>query len=225
MARIDWAASRRLGRVPKGIALNELRPAEFLGELDPMVGVYASAMNADRWTLPGRRQLMNQHVNFPEFRAIAARRPRRGTLVGFAYGFRGSAGQWWYDSVRMALASDAGIGPDAAQAWMGDCMEIAEVHVHPRFQRRGIGTGMLAQLTDGRSEQTALLSTPDRESTARRLYRQLGFTDLLIGYYFPGGSPPYAIMGALLPLRDPKVAPGSPGADIGARHPASPSVW
>jgi GNAT superfamily N-acetyltransferase len=178
-------------------------------------------MNADRWTLPGRRELMNQHASFPAFRAIAARRPRRGTLVGFAYGFHGATGQWWYDSVRMALASSSGIGQDATQAWMADCVEIAEVHVHSKYQHQGIGTRMLTQLTGGRTEQTALLSTPDRESTARRLYRQLGFSDLLTGYRFPGGSPPYAIMGALLPLRDRRGSPASPGA----RQSASPSIW
>ncbi len=159
---------------------------------------------------------MRQHAGYPAFQAIAARRPRRGTLVAFAYGFRGAAGQWWYDCVRSALTTDT--GPEATNTWMADCMEVAEVHVHPRYQRHGIGTRMLAQLTAGRQEHAALLSTPDRESTARRLYRQLGFGDLLTGYRFPGGSPPYAIMGAVLPLRNPAARPGTPQS-------ASPSIW
>ena len=66
---------------------------------------------------------------------------------------------------------------------------------------------MLTTLTSGRPERTAVLSTPDRDSTARRLYRRMGFSELLTGYNFPGGSPPYIVMGAQLPLRDPTAAP------------------
>lgn len=207
--------------MPKAIVLSELTPLEFLTVLEPLAAVYASAMNAERWTLPGRRDLMRQHACYPFFRAIVARRPRRGalreTIVGFAYGFHGCAGQWWYDSVSSALI--AGQDPRPARAWLADCMEVAEVHVHPRHQAHGIGTRMLATLTGGRPEPAALLSTPDRETPARHLYRRLGFADLLTGYRFPGGSPPYAIMGAPLPLPGIAAAPGT------TPRSASPSIW
>jgi ribosomal protein S18 acetylase RimI-like enzyme len=72
--------------------------------------------------------------------------------------------------------------------------------VHPDYQARGIGRRMLLALTSGRREQTALLSTRDGETRARRLYRSLGFADLLTAFMFPGGGPPYAVMGAALPL-------------------------
>jgi ribosomal protein S18 acetylase RimI-like enzyme len=74
------------------------------------------------------------------------------------------------------------------------------VHVHPDFQARGIGRRMVLTLTDGRSERTAVLSTRDAQTRARRLYRSLGFADLLTGFLFPGGGPAYAVMGAALPL-------------------------
>ena len=45
-----------------------------------------------------------------------------------------------------------------------------------------------------------MLSTADAESRARQLYRGVGFTDLLTGFRFAGGEPPYAVMGAKLPL-------------------------
>jgi hypothetical protein len=52
-------------------------------------------------------------------------------------------------------------------------------------------------------ERTALLSTRDADSPARRLYRGTGFVDLLTDFhFFPGGEPPYAVMGAELPLRN-----------------------
>lgn len=179
-------------------SLTRLRHAEFLSEVDVLAAIYRDAMNAAASTLPGRRDLMRRHSSYPEFRAVRVRTEPEGQVVGFAYGFRGEVGQWWFDAVWTALRRSA--GPGATRAWLSDCMEIAEVHVLPGFQRSGIGTSMLMALTRDRAERTAVLSTPDQETTARRLYRRLGFTDLLTGYSFPGGSPPYAIMGAPLPL-------------------------
>jgi len=95
----------------------------------------------------------------------------------------------------------AASGNAVATRWLADAMEIAEVHVRPQFQRQGIGRRLMLTLTAGRTERTAILSTQDCDSTARRLYRSLGFTDLLTSFVFPGGGPPYAVMGATLPLR------------------------
>jgi GNAT superfamily N-acetyltransferase len=121
-----------------------------------------------------------------------------GDVIAFAYGFHGGSGQWWHDLVRSALISSSGHG--AATEWLDDSFEVAEVHVHPQYQRRGIGRRMLYRLTGGRAERTAVLSTMDANSPARRLYRSLGFTDLLTGYRFSGAPVPYAVMGAALPL-------------------------
>ena len=72
----------------------------------------------------------------------------------------------------------------------------------PDHQGHGIGASVLLRLTSGRPERTALLSTRDADTPARRLYRGTGFTDLLTAFrFFPGGEPPYAVMGAELPLR------------------------
>jgi len=203
--------------MPTAIALRELRSAEFVGELDRLLAIYASAMDADPALLPGRRELMRRHVSYPAFQALHATSPEPGgPVIGFAYGFHGEPGQWWYDSVWSALARTA--SPAFAAGWLTDCMEVAEVHVDKEHQRSGIGTMMLRGLTAGRPERTAVLSTPDRDTTARRLYRRLGFADLLTGYSFPGGSPPYAVMGAPLPLRDPTAAATLPWS-------ARPSIW
>jgi GNAT superfamily N-acetyltransferase len=124
--------------------------------------------------------------------------PSLGDVIAFAYGFHGGSGQWWHDLVRSALISRSGC--DAAIEWLDDSFEVAEVHVHPEYQRRGIGRRMLYRLTGGRAERTAVLSTMDTNSPARRLYRSLGFTDLLTDYRFSGAPVPYAVMGAALPL-------------------------
>ncbi len=198
----------------------ELSRADFVSELDALTAVYAAAMRPDPGQLPGRRSIMEQHAGYRGFRALAVTADavgqadgpgRRGRLwrpgkpgkpdqiVGFSYGFSGADGQWWHDVVAAALTARTGAA--AAAAWLTDSLEIAEVHVHPDFHSRGIGRSLVLGLAAGRQERTAVLSTQDAESAARRLYRGLGFADLLTGYSFPGSAVPYAVMGAALPLR------------------------
>ncbi|MGI9008069.1 MAG: GNAT family N-acetyltransferase [Streptosporangiaceae bacterium] len=202
-------------------ALFELGPGGFLGEIDVMLDIYADAMDADAGLLPGRRELMRRHAGYPGFRALQviaapAGIGPRDRVLGFSYGFHGESGQWWYDAVASVLSRT--LGPELAGQWLADSLEVAEVHVRSGQQRGGLGTRMLTALTAGRTERTAMLSTPDRDTTARRLYRRLGFADLVTGYSFPGGSPPYAVMGAVLPLRDLAVPVRPPRS-------ASPSAW
>jgi GNAT superfamily N-acetyltransferase len=156
-------------------------------------------MDTPAFQLPGRRAIMDRHLGYPRFRCIAATKgDEPGSIIAFAYGFHGAAGQWWHDLVGTAVT--AAMGPALASAWLADSFEIGEVHVHPDYQRRGIGRRMLRTLTTGRPERTAVLSTRDAASPARHLYRTLGFTDLLTQFCFPGGPEPYAVMGAPLPL-------------------------
>ena len=212
--------------------------AGFLAELDTLVEVYAAAMRPPREQVPGRRAIMERHSQFPSFRAVVVTAPPtppgtgdgpgpppgsgppgsgwlpgtgRLPIIAFSYGFHGADGQWWHDLVRSALTRMGGY--DLAQAWLADSFEVAEVHVHPDYQGRGIGRRMVPALLHPRLERTALLSTQDVDSRARRLYRRLGFGDLLTGYRFPGTDPPYAVMGAALPLRPgppPQPRPGPP---------------
>ena len=130
----------------------------------------------------------------------------RPTLAGFAYGFHGLAGQWWHDVVTENVTAER--GREAAGHWLGDSFEIAEVHVRPDHQGRGTGRAMMHALATGRPERTAVLSTPDGQTRARRLYRSLGFADLLPSFSFPGGGPRYTIMGAVLPLWDEPLSAG-----------------
>ena len=177
----------------------EVGPDGFRARLAEFAAIYGAAMSADPAVLPGRRAIMERHAGYPAFRALAVSAGPGGPAIAFSYGFRGAAGQWWHDVVTAGITAASGRG--AAAAWTGDALEVAEVHVCPEHQRRGIGRAMLLTLTRGRAEQTAMLSTADADSGARRLYRSLGFTDLLTGYSFPGNGTPYAVMGARLPLR------------------------
>jgi GNAT superfamily N-acetyltransferase len=182
------------------LSVCELSPGEFTARLDRLITVYAAAMRPPAEMLPGRRSIMVGHAAYPGFRALTAAENGSGETVGFGYGFRGVPGQWWHDTVARAL--NFAHGAAVAGAWLNDSFEVAELHVVPEFQGRGIGSGLLLRLTSDRPERTALLSTRDADSPARRLYRGVGFTDLLTGFeFFPGGEPPYAVMGAELPLQ------------------------
>ena len=188
--------------------VSELGPGEFVTRLDGVISVYAAAMRPAADTLAGRRSILAGHAAYAGFRALTVADDESGEPVGFSYGFRGAPGQWWYDTVARALAATG--GRQAAAAWLDDAFEVAELHVAPEYQGSGIGSGLLLRLTSGRPERTAVLSTRDAETRARRLYRGVGFTDLLTGFsFYPGGEPPYAVMGAELPLR---VLPPGPGS-------------
>jgi len=193
-----------------------------MAELDALTAVYRAAMRPDPVQLPGRRSIMARHSTYSGFRALAVtadvsspgqpdgdsrHQPgRAGEIIGFSYGFRGASGQWWHDAVAAALSATCGNA--VAAAWLADSLEIAEVHVHPDFHGRGVGRSLVLGLAEGRQERTAVLSTQDADSPARRLYRSLGFADLVTGYSFPGTADPYAVMGAPLPL-PPAAAPRS----------------
>src|SRR5919201_6950097 len=98
--------------------ISQLGHAEFEAQLDALLAIYAAAMRPAAELLPGRRALMRRHADSPAFRALAARRGPDGPVVGFGYGFRSAAGQWWHDTVLVALASR--VGAAAASAWLAD---------------------------------------------------------------------------------------------------------
>lgn len=200
--------------------MRELDAGEFLANLDGCTSVYAAAMDPPGYQLPGRHSIMERHAGYLTFRAIAVTQATAvtqasadspagaGPLIAFAYGFHGGGGQWWHDLVYQAVSSR--LGRRAADDWLADSFEIAEVHVLPGHQGQGIGLAMMLRLSAGRPERTAVLSTMDADTRARRLYRGLGFTDLLAGFAFAGTDVPYAIMGAPLPLREAPLPPERP---------------
>ena len=194
--------------------------------LSDLTAIYAAAMGAAPAELPARQAIMERHAGNPSFRAVAATAGDPDHVVAFAYGFRGGPGQWWHDVVRAGLTAKPGAA--AATAWLDDVMEIAEVHVHPDYQARGIGRRMLLSLTGTRDERVALLSTRDAPTRARRLYQRLGFAELLTQFEFPGGGPPYAVMGACCRFagrRDPRRAAAAAGRLPGGPAGPRPSTW
>lgn len=190
--------------------LRELAAPAFLHALPALMEIYTAAMDPPGEQIPGRRSIMREHARNARFRSVAA--VRGGSAVGFGYGFRGSGGQWWHDVVSAELRER---DPRAERRWFADSFEVAELHVLPDHQGRGIGRGLLEALTAVRRERTAVLSTPVGPTAARSLYLSCGFVDVLPEFTFPG-SPhqPFAIMAAPLPLRA-----------GGRRRPAGRSPW
>jgi ribosomal protein S18 acetylase RimI-like enzyme len=83
-----------------------------------------------------------------------------------------------------------------------NAFELSELHVLPEYQGTGVGRQLLSSLGSGLTHGAMLLSTPDSDTRAFRLYRATGFVDLARNYLFPGDSRPFAVLGARLPLRD-----------------------
>ena len=190
--------SRKLRGMGPATTLTELGAARFVMAVDKMLAVYTAAMKPAVSQLAGRRAIMARHATNPGFRALAVL-DSDGEPVAFSYGFHGEPGQWWHDMVNYALASAAGTAE--ASHWLSDSFEVAELHVTPAYQHQGLGRSLLYRLTGDLDEYSALLSTHDSESAARRLYRSAGFVDLMTANRFSGGDPPSAVMGAALPLR------------------------
>ncbi|MCW4355414.1 GNAT family N-acetyltransferase [Hoyosella sp. YIM 151337] len=122
-------------------------------------------------------------------------------LVGVAYGYSGAPEQWWYKQVHAGL--EAHHGPMGADHILEDYFELTELHVHPEAQGQGVGNALIGALLDARPESSVLLSTPEiaeEDNRAWRLYRRLGFADVLRDFHFDGDPRPFAVLGRELPL-------------------------
>jgi ribosomal protein S18 acetylase RimI-like enzyme len=140
--------------------------------------------------------------NPPEANTPSAAELSDAPLLGVAYGYPGAPGQWWQQQVVLGLQR-GGLPPQEITALMTSYFELTELHIHPRVQGRGIGEALARRLLAGRGERNVLLSTPEtngESNRAWRLYRRLGFTDIIRRYYFAGDPRAFAILGRALPL-------------------------
>jgi ribosomal protein S18 acetylase RimI-like enzyme len=170
-------------------------PAQFAARVDDAMGIYATAMGYPSSAGPQRAVTARRHTGNHGFASRAAVLAD-GRLVGFGYGYTTASGQWWHDLVKRAL------GRDLVAEWLTDAFELSELHVLPEYQGLGVGRELLTGLAGGIPHSAMLLSTPDSDTRAFRLYRSLGFVDLRRHYLFPGDSRPFAVLGARLPLSE-----------------------
>lgn len=171
--------------------------SDFAARADEAMAIYAQAMEYPESAASQRAVTARRHVHNAGFACRAAvldDGTESGTLIGFGYGYTTAPGQWWHDLVRKALTEDA------AADWLADAFELSELHMAPAYQGNGVGRRVLLELAAGLPHATLLLSTPDADTRAFRMYRRLGFQDLRRRYLFPGDARPFAVLGVRLPL-------------------------
>ncbi|HEY1369417.1 MAG TPA: GNAT family N-acetyltransferase [Gaiellaceae bacterium] len=143
------------------------------------------------------------HIEREGFRMLGAFADDR--LAGFAYGYHGAPGQWWYERVAAALDRNG------RTRWLGDgYFELVELAVDPEFQRRGIG-GRLHDTLLEPERGPALLSTQVDNGPARRLYFGRGWELVVPALRFARGGGAYSVLG-LPRSRLPRLV--TPGAGV-----------
>lgn len=187
---------------PPRITVAELPSDAFLERLTEALTIYVTAMGYPRSTVRQRAPLWREHVRRPGWRAVGAI-DRHDRLIGLAYGYLGAPGQWWHDEVRRGLTAVDREGLD----WLNGYFELTELHVLPEAQGGGLGEQLLRLLVADHPARSVLLSTPEldprRPARAWRLYRRLGFADVLRSHHFVGDPRPFAVLGRPLPLSPP----------------------
>lgn len=196
--------------------LIDLSPDDMQRRLGDALAVYVDAMRYPRGTEQQRASMWIEHTHRDGWKAVAAveaagadaRGPgdevdfASAPMLGVAYGYCGAPDQWWQQQVVQGMQRGGADNSDITDL-MGSYFELTELHIHPSAQGRGLGEALLRRLLAGRREAHVLLSTPEingESNRAWRLYRRLGFNDVIRGYRFSGDPRPFAILGRPLPL-------------------------
>jgi ribosomal protein S18 acetylase RimI-like enzyme len=199
--------------------LIDLSPSDMQRRLGDALVVYVDAMRYPRGTEDQRASMWLEHTRRYGWKAVAAvevpdqcdiwdstdssaEALAAAPLLGIAYGYCGAPDQWWQQQVVQGLHR---VGADRMRIaeLMTSYFELTELHIAPRAQGRGLGEALARRLLADRAEAHVLLSTPEINGEANRawrLYRRLGFTDIIRGYHFAGDPRAFAILGRALPL-------------------------
>jgi ribosomal protein S18 acetylase RimI-like enzyme len=202
--------------------LIDLSPQDMARRLSDALSVYVDAMRYPRGTEDQRASMWLEHTRRSGWKAVAAvnlDNPAEQSpddpghpdgiadapLLGVAYGYCGAPDQWWQQQVIHGLRR-GGMLPAEIDRLMASYFELTELHIHPRAQGQGLGEALARRLLSGRTESNVLLSTPEINGEANRawrLYRRLGFADIIRDYHFAGDPRSFAILGRGLPLDQP----------------------
>jgi ribosomal protein S18 acetylase RimI-like enzyme len=193
-----------------------LSPSDMQRRLGDALAVYVDAMRYPRGTEDQRASMWLEHTRRHGWKAVAAVEVpdqrdmtelpgvalAAAPILGVAYGYCGAPDQWWQQQVVQGLYR---VGADRMRIaeLMTSYFELTELHIAPRAQGRGLGEALARRLLADRGEAHVLLSTPETNGEANRawrLYRRLGFTDIIRGYHFAGDPRAFAILGRALPL-------------------------
>jgi ribosomal protein S18 acetylase RimI-like enzyme len=210
-----WGRRARKDKDTLATFLIELSPSDMQRRLGDALAVYVDAMRYPRGTEDQRASMWLEHTRRHGWKAVAAVEiPDQqdmtdqsaafaaAPMLGVAYGYCGAPDQWWQQQVVQGLYR---VGADRMRIaeLMTSYFELTELHIAPRAQGRGLGEALARRLLADRGEAHVLLSTPEINGEANRawrLYRRLGFTDIIRGYHFAGDPRAFAILGRALPL-------------------------
>lgn len=181
------------GPLPGAYRVMPWEPETYRRRVDELLSIYVAAMRYPTGTESHRRGLWLDNSRRRGFSCVVALDAAENP-VGMAYGYVGTPDQWWYGEV------SRGMTPEQRQEWLTDYIELTELHVSPSVQGGGLGEAMSRMLIAGASNSKVLLSTPEGENRAWRLYRRLGFQNVLRHYRFAGDPRPFAVLGRSLPL-------------------------
>lgn len=173
--------------------IQSLSAPEFSVLTPQFVDLYIAAMNYPPEMKQQRIIGWRSAVRERNFRCFIAHDDRK--LLGVAYGYHGRPEQWWHREVQRGLRMQQ---QDLALSHvMKHQFYLSEIHVHPRAQGQGIGTALCTAIMHEANSPYTVLSTPevaDEANGAFRLYRKLGFQDLLRDFHFHGDSRAFALL-------------------------------
>jgi GNAT superfamily N-acetyltransferase len=164
-------------------------PGEIVAAEGAIRTVFAAAFGMSTLEAARFTAALERHATCRDFRFLAATAPEGGRLLGFIYGYSGEPGQWFHDLLRATLS------PDLVERWLIGSFELVEFGVVPEAQGRGLGgrlhDALLAEVTN----RTAVLTTRQGDTAARKLYLRRGWQEICAEYHFPNNPKPYAILG------------------------------
>jgi ribosomal protein S18 acetylase RimI-like enzyme len=146
-----------------------------------MLNLYQILYGADPLQM---QKQFNRHFQYPDFGGYFAVIEQR--LAGFIYGYSSKKGQYYHELLSKHLHGDP--------SWMEDCMELAELGVHPKYRRCGIAKELVKTLLENRTETKALLTTRKDNEAAVHFYKKMGWKELRDGFY-PNVPHEYIIFG------------------------------
>jgi ribosomal protein S18 acetylase RimI-like enzyme len=152
--------------------------------------VHRAALGVGAVSEEWAREQLPRHAGRDDFVFLVARADDK--LAGFGYGYTGAYGQWWTERVAHSLT------PDQRGEWLDPPhFEVVELHVRPAYQRRGLGSRLLAGLLARQPHDRALLSTQAGSRQARAFYAKNGWLELG-PVDFGAGYSPYIVLGRRL---------------------------
>ena len=165
-------------------------PDAFALRLPEILRLYVAEYRLGPEAARERAAIMRRHLGRKRFVAFFAL--EGDNLLGFAYGYAGGPGEYWYDLVHRAMP------PPMRAEWMGEPFEFVELLVAPAARGRGIGGRLHDRLLAGRPEPVALLTVRADNAPALALYRARGWRVLIEDFRFAPGGERFFVMGKRL---------------------------